>query len=238
MSDGGGLLQFARAEVGQPAAVTCLQCHQPVGEAYYEAAGKTVCERCKGQIEWHLAEGAGFVGFLKALAFGAAGGLLGAAAWYAVRVLSGGYQLALIAIAVGWLVGRGVNLGTAGRGGVGFQVLAVLLTYTSIVMQYVPDIWQGLAQSQQFAGPARVLALVIAVPLAFAVPFFGLPQNVIGLLIIGFGLMQAWRMNARPQVAFSGPYRVAPVAPPVEETAPSGPKKTGSRRRSGRRRRR
>lgn len=214
MSEDGGLLQFARAEVGPVAAVTCLQCQQPVGETYYEAAGKTVCERCKRQIEYHLAEGAGFAGFAKALAFGAAGGALGAVAWYAVRALSG-YEVGLIAIAVGWLVGRGVNLGTGGRGGVGFQFLAALVTYTSIALQYVPDVWKAINESQQLTGGAAVVGFVIAVPLAFAAPFLGLPENIIGLLIIGFGVFQAWRMNARPQVAFSGPYRVAPAAPPV-----------------------
>ncbi len=214
MSEDGGLLQFARAEVGPVAAVTCLQCQQSVGETYYEAAGKTVCERCKKQIEWHLAEGAGFAGFLKALAFGAAGGLLGAIVWYAVRSLSG-YEVGLIAILVGWLVGRGVNLGTGGRGGLGFQFLAALITYASIALQYVPDVWKAINESQKLDGAARVVALVIAVPLAFAAPFLAGFENIIGLLIIGFGVFQAWRMNARPAVAFSGPYRVAPAAPPV-----------------------
>ncbi len=208
--DGGGLLQFARAEVGPAAAVTCLQCQQPVGETYYEAAGKTVCERCKRQIEWHLAEGAGFVGFLKALAFGSIGGALGALLWYAVRALTG-YEVGLIAILVGWLVGRGVNLGTGGRGGVGFQILAVLVTYTSIALQYLPDVWKAINESQKLEGAARVVAFVIAVPLAFVAPFLGLPQNIIGILIIGFGLWQAWKMNARLQVAFSGPFRVGAV---------------------------
>lgn len=212
--DGGDLLQFARTDVGPPAAVTCLQCQQPVGDVYYEAVGKTVCEPCKSRIEWHLAEGAGFVGLLKALAFGTAGGLLGAIAWYAVRALSG-FEVGLIAIVVGWLVGRGVNLGTRGRGGVGFQFLAALMIYSSIALQYVPDVWKALNQSQQLTGAAAVVGFVIAVPLAFAAPFLGLPQNVIGLLIIGFGVYQAWRMNARPRVAFSGPFRVAgaPAAP-------------------------
>lgn len=212
--DGGGLLQFARAEVGPAAAVTCLQCQQPVGETYWEAVGKTVCERCKRQIEWHLAEGAGFAGFLKALVFGSIGGLLGAGLWYAVRALTE-YEVGLIAILVGWLVGRGVNLGTGGRGGLGFQALAVLVTYTSIALQYVPDVLKALNESQKLEGAQHIVAFVVAVPLAFALPFLGLPKNIIGVAIIGFGLWQAWKMNARAQVAFSGPFRVgaAPAVP-------------------------
>jgi len=210
--DGGGLLQFARAEVGPAAAVTCLQCQQPVGETYYEAAGKTVCERCKRQIEYHLAEGAGFGGFLKALAFGSAGGALGALLWYGVRVM--GYEAALVAIALGWLVGRGVNLGTGGRGGRGFQVLAVVLTYTAIAFQWMPDFWQLISRSKDLQGADRFVALVMAVPFAYLAPFMGGWQSILGILIIGFGLWQAWQMNARPKVAFSGPFRVA-AAPAV-----------------------
>ena len=211
--DGGGLLQFARAEVGPAAAVTCLQCQQAVGETYYEAAGKTVCERCKRQIEWHLAEGAGFAGFLKALAFGSVGGALGAVLWYGVRAL--GYEAALVAIALGWLVGRGVNLGTGGRGGRGFQVLAVFLAYNAIALQWLPDIWQFISQSKDLQGGERLVALVLAVPFTYLAPFMGGWQSLISILIIGFGLWQAWKMNARLQVAFSGPFRVgaAPAAP-------------------------
>ena len=211
--DGGGLLQFARAEVGPAAAVTCLQCQQAVGETYYEAAGKTVCERCKLQIEWHLAEGAGFAGFLKALAFGSVGGALGAVLWYGVRAL--GYEAALVAIALGWLVGRGVNLGTGGRGGRGFQVLAVFLAYNAIALQWLPDIWQFISQSKDLQGGERLVALVLAVPFTYLAPFMGGWQSLISILIIGFGLWQAWKMNARLQVAFSGPFRVgaAPAAP-------------------------
>jgi hypothetical protein len=33
-----------------------------------------------------------------------------------------------------------------------------------------------------------------------------LPENLIGLMIIGFALFEAWKMNKRTPVEFSGPF--------------------------------
>ena len=76
---------------------------------------------------------------VRATVFGMIGGALGAAAWYAVSALFN-YQLGLIAILVGWLVGTGVSRGSGGRGGLGYQLLAAFIAYASIVTTYIPDI--------------------------------------------------------------------------------------------------
>ena len=52
-----------------------------------------------------------------------------------------GYEIGLIAIQVGFLVGGAVRAGSEGRGGRGYQVLAVLLIYISICANYMPDIY-------------------------------------------------------------------------------------------------
>lgn len=63
--------------------------------------------------------------------------------------------------------------------------------------------------------------------IAFAAPFLMGVENLIGILIIGFAVHQAWRMNARPVFDIKGPFRVAPaaieapVAPPSDDTAAS-----------------
>jgi hypothetical protein len=36
----------------------------------------------------------------------------------------------------------------------------------------------------------------------------GLPSSLISLLIVGFALHQAWRMNGRLQLTFTGPFQV------------------------------
>ena len=56
----------------------------------------------------------------------------------------------------------------------------------------------------------RQIPLWFAVPVAFiislAVPFMGGVSNLIGWLIIGFGLWQAWSMNKRVPIEVSGPF--------------------------------
>ena len=63
---------------------------------------------------------------------------------------------------------------------------------------------------------AILLMLVIAFAIAAAAPFLAGAENIIGLLIIAFGLFEAWKINKRAEVTMTGPFSVAPVtAPPA-----------------------
>jgi hypothetical protein len=146
-----------------------------------------------------------------------------------------GYQLGLIAIAVGWLVGKGVQWGTRGRGGAVYQALAIVITYLAIVSTYVPGVIEGLRQmdSERTApttatgtpapGPATAAAaptrapslagfligLVVFVVLVLALPFLGGFQSILGLVFIAIGLYEAWKINRRVPLAISGPFHAA-----------------------------
>jgi len=52
-----------------------------------------------------------------------------------------------VAVLVGVMVGKAVRKGSGGRGGRGYQVLAVVLTYCCIAANYVPDVIQGIAEA-------------------------------------------------------------------------------------------
>jgi hypothetical protein len=54
--------------------------------------------------------------------------------------------------------------------------------------------------------------------LVAAIPFLAGAKNLIGLLIIAFGLWEAWKLNRRTALAISGPFQVG--APPA--AAPAG----------------
>ena len=51
-----------------------------------------------------------------------------------------GYDLGLIAIVVGLLVGGAVKFGSAGRGGWFYQTMAMVLTYATISASIVPEV--------------------------------------------------------------------------------------------------
>jgi len=61
-----------------------------------------------------------------------------------------------------------------------------------------------------------LLALFLLLVLACAVPFFAGVSNLIGLVIIGIGVYQAWKLNRRRAVVISGPH---PLMKPQESPA-------------------
>ena len=195
-------------EYGTPATAggvaACAACGEPITDVYFEANGKVVCPRCREAVAASQTGGSGVGRFVQATVLGTLGGLAGAVVWWAVRNLIG-WQIGLIAILVGFLAGGGVRKGSQGRGGVGYQILAVLITYLCIAANYVPDfVRMGFARG----GPA-LFVWADAVITAIALPFLRGVSGVLGLVIIGFALYQAWMMNKANPLAFNGPYRLA-----------------------------
>lgn len=275
-------LQFDRAEFGgQPANPACAACQQPVVDRYFDVNGQMTCATCREAIANVLEKDPGWSAPFKALAAGLGGGFAGAILYYAVVKLTG-YEIGLIAIVVGLLVGRAVRWGSGGRGGRWYQVMAVAITYVAIVSTYVPFIIEGIRNSQtaqqttsvegtpasgaqngsagdtakaadtanagNAASPSHAAAatssaqnneltlggFLIAVGLLFlfvlAAPLLAGFENIIGWLIIGFALWEAWKTNRRVALAIAGPFALAPVGgagaaavPPIPATPPSLP---------------
>ncbi len=194
-------LRFDGAAEAVPAAPACARCDREIATEYYEAGGVIVCPDCRAALVADAAAGSATGRLSRAAVFGLGGALAGAALYYAILAITG-YEIGLVAIAVGWLVGRAVQLGSGHRGGRVYQVLAVVLTYLAIVSTYIPFIFEGDFQLASAAAAAALLAVAVAAP--FLAGF----ENVIGILIIGFALWQAWHMNASAPLVFSGPYAV------------------------------
>jgi hypothetical protein len=241
-------MQFDRAEyAGEGAAPTsCAACGQALWDTYYDVSGRLCCERCRRDLELLGSQGSGPGRFLRAATYGALAGALGAGIWYAVRALTG-YEVGIIAVVVGFMVGAAVRKGSAGRGGRLYQALAMFLTYAAIVSTYVPMITKELMEGAKKAqaettsrraapgaieptvpaatkiSPGKALLAVAAFGLvvfaiAFVAPFLGGLQGVIGLFIIGIGLYEAWKLNRRVPLVVTGPFRVG-AAPGPEPAA-------------------
>jgi hypothetical protein len=82
------------------------------------------------------------------LLYGGLAAAAGTVVWSLIISLTG-YELGLIAIAVGIAVGVAVRKGSRGRGGWKYQSLAMVLTYVSITTSYVPLIVQGMAKGSK-----------------------------------------------------------------------------------------
>jgi hypothetical protein len=221
-------LQFRKVEVHDDTAQRrCTSCSQAIPGEYFHVAGAVACPGCAQARLADRQRRGGWPEFVRAALFGLgaaiAGSLLFAIVAWAVHARFG-----LLAIVVGVMVGKAVLMGSRGSRGRRYQVLAVLLTYGAITTSYVPEILSGLTQArskleaqQRTAGqpaPLRpnhevtaarfVLAMAVLVVLALAAPLLLLLQGsgFIGLIIIGIGLLQAWRLTRPDVVAIMGPY--------------------------------
>lgn len=181
-------VQFDSAEpvavADAPAAVTCTGCSRPVHGVYHEVNGQVVCSPCRAGVEGLARSG----GFGRALVFGLGAAAAGWAVYFAILKLFE-IEFGLIAILVGFVVGRAVSSGSGGRGGWLYQSLAVGLTYLAIVCTYVPLIAETMrAEDPSAAGAALyIVASVIAV----LYPFLSVTESPIGLVIVAVEIGRA-----------------------------------------------
>ncbi len=237
-SEGDSGLQFDKAELagGAAAQAQCVVCQQLIGEEYFEVNGVLVCVPCKDRLVSELQGGSGLTRFSRAAVLGTLAAAVGAAAWYAIVKLTG-YEIGLVAIGIGILVGWAVRRGADARGGWQYQALAMVLTYSAMVAYYVPFIVDGMRQNadesaasapavdddaggeaaslpvataESAGGPgAMIAAAVVVLAIAFAAPFLAGFENFIGILILGFALYEAWKLNRRLNIVVSGPHKLS-----------------------------
>jgi hypothetical protein len=190
-------LQFDKAEFGASGAAVpsaCAVCTKPLRDRYFTLNAATVCAQCAGLLRDHHARPPDAQAVAQAIAQGLLFGLAGSLAWYLVeRVFS--LHIGLIAILVGWLVGRGVSQASGGRGGPLFQVLAGAITYACICFAAVPSAYEATRGD-----------LPVALMAALAGP---VTQGLsLTQLIIGFGIFEAVRINKRPALSVAGPFEL------------------------------
>jgi hypothetical protein len=235
-------LQFDRAEgARQTPGTACSFCQQPIAGSYYEINGKVACLSCRGQIMAAWNRGSPARRFAKALGLGAAAAALGAGVYFGVEALTG-YEFGLIAVVVGLIVGAAVRKGSSGRGGWRYQLLAMFLTYSAVVAtdstliarelrkeiqaradsaRVAPSVATAPAgvnaattTGHQRPGPlALLLGMIVLLGLAYAAPVIIGFSSPLHLLIAGFALYEAWKLNRGVALRVTGPYQAARAVP-------------------------
>lgn len=199
-------MQFERAEFTAPVAAQCSACQQPLAGGYFSANGQVLCAGCAESLRAQLGGTGSRAGrFLQAALFGGGAALLGGAVYGAVMAYAEN-QWGIISIAVGFLVGKAVRQGSGNRGGWRYQLLAAALTYAAVCGAYAFAIYHGI-------GAPTAETIVGLILLAYRLPFLGGFENILGILIIAFGVFQAWQMNRGLDFAITGPHPLAPGAP-------------------------
>jgi hypothetical protein len=210
-------LQFDRVETTVPPGgkatspgITCVVCGKSVGAEYHTANDKPVCASCRAVVMSAAATPRSAGPLLLAALFGIAAAIAGAAIYYGVIAIMH-WELAIVAILIGYMVGWAVRKGAGGRGGRRFQILAVVLTYWAV----------GLAYAVAYATPAfngvssiaRFMVVVFTLPVIAV--FSSLPFGLISALIIFIGMRQAWVMTAPHVIDIAGPFKVGTGAAPT-----------------------
>jgi hypothetical protein len=126
-------------------------CKRSISDKYFDINGQPACDRCRLQVARQTETPTGFAAFGKAAVYGLAASILGAIVYYAVIAITN-FEIGLVAIAIGFMVGYAVRKATEDRGGLRYQVLAIVLTYWAVGLAYTPFLFsdndQGEPQAQ------------------------------------------------------------------------------------------
>jgi hypothetical protein len=126
--------------------MVCSVCSAALRTWYYDVNGAHVCTACK-------AKAANMAGALRewgptltATLFGFGAAIAGAIIYYGVIAITD-FEIGIVALLIGYMVGFAIRKGSGGRGGRRLQVAGALLTYASVAMAYTPLAMKGVAES-------------------------------------------------------------------------------------------
>jgi hypothetical protein len=219
-------LQFRRAQPivsGDAAAPrVCAACKQPIAGEYFQVQDHVICPLCAAKIQAGR-QSQRSAPLFRAVIYGVGAAVAGCIL-YAIP-LAMGFQIGIVALAVGYMVGKAIRHASYGAGGRAQQILAVALTYFAISTSFIPatifigmkhavhgqstaaapdqtTTMRGTVSPVQAAGSFLVMAIVS--------PFLELGSSPVGglisLFILFVGLQRAWALTAGHEIMVTGPY--------------------------------
>ena len=148
-------LQFDRVvSAGAPddssksAGVACANCGAPITTEYFHVGSHPVCAPCRDLVQASVATPRGWGALAKAAVYGVGAAIAGAIIYYAVIAITN-FEIGIVAILIGYMVGYMVRKGAGGKGGRRFQIVALVLTYWSVGLAYSPIAFKSFAAKDQ-----------------------------------------------------------------------------------------
>jgi hypothetical protein len=134
--------QFATAEyAGKPGEDRCRSCNQPLVGSYYRVNGALSCSNCAQQVAQKIPTDSHQT-FVRGVTCGVGGAILGLILYSTFGIVTG-LIIGYISLAVGYIVGKAIIMGSRGIGGQRYQIAAAVLTYAAVSLSAVPI---GIAQ--------------------------------------------------------------------------------------------
>lgn len=182
----------------------CVQCNSVLHEGQDRQAtdGGVFCRPCFEQLQEHVrrsleAQGEN-INYPMAFTGAVLGGLVGAVAWWGFTVVTN-IAFGLVAVVIGFTVGKGATILSGNKRAVGLQALAVVVAGLSyLYASYLVNrtfVLRALAEQ----GEELVLPLLPAPGLLVEV--VGLSFDVMDVVFIAIVLWQAWKIPAPIRLA-------------------------------------
>ena len=171
------------------AGTPCGRCGTSIRGQYFVANGHVVCAACRESLQGSISASVR-LGLLATIAT--------VAAYYAVYALWK-LNFVLIAVLAGVFIGLAVRRGAQGNRSRRFRFIALGLTYLCVVSTYLPALLEL----------PDVNGVLLAGLHALYLPFLMLVsmKNPVTLILLGFGLHEAWKLSAPHLVNVDGPFR-------------------------------
>ncbi len=147
--------QFGTAEyAGVTGTEHCQFCRQPLGRRYYRVNSAMACAACGERAQHELPKDTHTL-FTRGLIFGIGGAILGLII-YAVFAITTGLMIGYVSLAVGYIVGRAIKMGSRGAGGRKYQIAAIALTYAAVSLAAVPIYISFYAKNRKIQHTAQI----------------------------------------------------------------------------------
>ena len=138
MSPTGPAPQFGTAEYASTSD-TCKSCKQVISGEYYRINGALACSRCAREVQGQMPKDT-HAAYVRGIIFGIGAAILGFVI-YTGSVIISGLEIAYISLAVGFLIGKAMKMGSGGIGGRRYQIAAAALTYAAVSVAAIPIVF-------------------------------------------------------------------------------------------------
>jgi hypothetical protein len=183
--------QFSTAEYpGQPGTDRCKFCNQTIMGSYFRVNSAMACSACADQVRRKIPQDS-HAAFTRGLLFGVGGAILGLILYAAFGIITG-LMIGYVSLAVGYIVGKAIKMGSGGIGGRRYQIAAVVLTYAAVSIAAIPIYISQAAkehkagrveQSQTVPGSSEKGAMNVSPAPQPAPPSTNRPPNLVAALI-------------------------------------------------------
>src|SRR5713101_1047953 len=137
MLPGSSTPQFGTAEYKSSSGPDrCKSCETTLTSRYFRINGAPACENCAERLKQQVPKDS-HQAFVRGIVFGLGGAFLGLILYAAFGIMTG-LVIGYISLAVGYIVGKAIKMGSRGIGGRRYQVAAAVLTYAAVSMAAIP----------------------------------------------------------------------------------------------------